>query len=83
MSVSSEAWDKDRIGGSKLKLTVCRVLRSCDNFDENLTRTRLRHVYEAKGDPTFGHKGSFLLDGSHFFLAHDEHRSFSSNYMFP
>ncbi len=48
------------------KLTVCRVLRRCNNFDENLTRTRLRHVYEAKGEPAFGHKGSSLLDGSHF-----------------
>jgi len=49
-----------------MKLTVCRVLRGCDDFDENLTRTRLRYVYEANGDPAFGHQGSSLLDGSHF-----------------
>jgi hypothetical protein len=49
----------------KKKLTVYRILRCGNDFNENLTRTRLRHVYEAKGDPAFGHKGSSLLDGSH------------------
>jgi len=53
---------------SKPKLTVCGVLRRCKDFDENLTRTRLRHVYEAKGEAGFGHEGSSLLDGSHYFL---------------
>jgi hypothetical protein len=48
------------------KLTVGRILRRGDDFDENLTRTGLRHVHEAKGGPAFGHKGSSLLGGSHF-----------------
>ncbi len=66
LSVYSEAFQQKEREGSKPKLTVCRVLRRCSDFDENLTRTRLRHVYEAKRDPAFGYKGSPLLDGSHF-----------------
>jgi hypothetical protein len=32
-------------------VTVCsRILCRGNDFDEDLTRTRLRHVYEAKGD---------------------------------
>ena len=53
-------------GAERRKLTVCRILRRGNDLDQNLTGTRLRHVYETKGDPAFGHKGSSLLDGSHF-----------------
>ena len=50
----------------KKKLTVCGILRRGNDFDENLTRTGFRHVYEAKGEPAFRHIGSsLLLDGSH------------------
>ena len=71
MSVSSEVFRERQC--SKSKLTVCRVLRRCNNLDENLARTRLRHVYEANGDTAFGHKSSSLFDGSHsLFLAYDE-----------
>src|ERR1700755_1226621 len=78
MSVSSEAFRE--IECSKPKLTVCRVLCRCNNFDENLTRARLWHVYEAKGEPAFGHEGCSLLDGSHFL--HTTNRSFAF-YYFP
>lgn len=47
------------------QLTICGILRRSSDFDENLSRTRLRHVRDAKSDPVFRHKGSSLLGGSH------------------
>lgn len=67
MSVSPVIFQKNE--RPKLKLTVRRVLRRCDDFDENLTGTRLRYVYEAKAEPGLGNKRSSLLGGSHFLRA--------------
>ena len=70
------------MGCRKPKLTVYRVLRRCDDFDENLTGTRLRHIYETKGDPGFGQKDTSLLGGGHFLRT--SNRSFGSgNYILP
>ena len=67
MSVSPVIFQKNE--RPKLKLTVCRVLSRCNDFDENLTGTRLRYIYEAKAEPGFGNKGSSLFGGSHFLRA--------------
>jgi len=58
-----------RIDFSFEKFPIYGILRRCNNFDEDLTRTRLLHISDSESNPILCHNGSSLLDENHCLLA--------------